>query len=81
MSLYFSKEKFRKYASMHLKKILNDNHLEQMDGVEAEKEVIELRSGKLDTFYSIDYNLHGESFSAYPIDEKFLVRNKQETLF
>lgn len=78
---YFSKEKFKQEAPIYLKRILTESHLEKMDGVEAKKEVVELRNGKIDTFYSVSYNLEGESFSAYPIDEKYLISNQQITLF
>lgn len=81
MTLYFDKELFKQHASLHLKKILNESHLVKMDGVIAKKEELKLRNGKIDTFYSVDYELEGESYSAYPIDEKYLTSNKQETLF
>lgn len=78
---YFSKEKFKQEAPIYLKRILTESHLEKMDGAEAKKEIVELRNGKTSTYFSVNYELGGESFSAYPIDEKYLISNQQITLF
>lgn len=78
---YFSKEKFKQEAPSYLKRILTEAHLQKMEGVEAEKEIVELRNGETSTYFSVNYELEGESFSDYPIDEKYLISNQQITLF
>lgn len=72
--LYFDKQKFKHHAPNYVKRILGEELVNHIDGMEVTKE-------ESTTLFSLKCEFKGASLELYPIYKSYCTDVKQEKLF